>query len=186
MRSWNQTGQKFAGEPDIVTMFLAPHPTLLWCLVIVTYSLVAGQLFRDLSTSIPMLVSGSLVSGLALLTLSFKLAFTIEDAPELVVGFAKGLADLFVLEGGPDLVTRARAVFIGLGFTALWPVGILIVRPAWASKTHGMNEYSPLNFSIIKITVPNLLSFSVLQYNPQSNKILTAITPQQQTRSTTS
>ncbi|KAI1250083.1 hypothetical protein MGN70_008534 [Eutypa lata] len=139
MRSWNQTGQKFAGEPDIVTMFLAPHPTLLWCLVIVTYSLVAGQLFRDLSTSIPMLVSGSLVSGLALLTLSFKLAFTIEDAPELVVGFAKGLADLFVLEGGPDLVTRARAVFIGLGFTALWPVGILIVRPAWASKTHATN-----------------------------------------------
>ncbi|RYP93064.1 hypothetical protein DL770_000810 [Monosporascus sp. CRB-9-2] len=132
IRAWNQTGQKFAGEPDIVTMFLTPHPTLLWCLVILSYSLIAGQLFGALSTGIPMLISGSLVSGLLLLALSFKLAFTMEDAPELVVGFARRLVDVFVFEGGPDLVTRARAVFIGLGLTALWPVGLLIIRPAWA------------------------------------------------------
>ncbi|RYP56412.1 hypothetical protein DL771_011893 [Monosporascus sp. 5C6A] len=132
IRAWNQTGQKFAGEPDIVTMFLTPHPTLLWCLVVLSYSLIAGQLFGSLSTGIPMLISGSLVSGLLLLTLSFKLAFTMEDAPELVVGFARRLVDVFVLEGGPDLVTRARAVFIGLGLTALWSVGLLIIRPAWA------------------------------------------------------
>ncbi|RYP89339.1 hypothetical protein DL769_000094 [Monosporascus sp. CRB-8-3] len=132
LMAWNQTGQKFAGEPDVVTMFLAPHPTLLWCLVILSYSLIAGQLFGALSTGIPMLVSGSLVSGLLLLALSFKLAFTMEDAPELVVGFARRLVDVFVFEGGPDLVTRARAVFIGLGLTALWPVGLLVTRPAWA------------------------------------------------------
>ncbi|RWA07654.1 hypothetical protein EKO27_g7460 [Xylaria grammica] len=33
MRSWNQTGQKFAGGPDIVTAFLLPNPTLLWVLM---------------------------------------------------------------------------------------------------------------------------------------------------------
>ncbi|KAK7751347.1 major facilitator superfamily transporter protein [Diatrype stigma] len=144
IRAWNQTGQKFAGEPDIVTMFLAPRPALLWCLVIASYSLVAGQLFRQLSIAgIPILVAGSLVSGLVLLTLSFKLAFTIEDAPELVVGFARSTADIFVPDGGPDLVTRARAVFIGLGLTALWPVVMLTVRPAaWTSKTCGSLEIS--------------------------------------------
>ncbi|RYO73595.1 hypothetical protein DL766_000486 [Monosporascus sp. MC13-8B] len=131
VKAWNQTGQKFAGEPDIVTLFLTPHPTLLWCFVILSYSLIAGQLFGALSTGIPMLISGSLVSGLLLLALSFKLAFTLEDAPELVVGFARRLADVLVFEGGPDLVTRARAVFTGLGLTALWPVGLLITRPSW-------------------------------------------------------
>lgn len=137
MRAWNQTGQKFAGEPDIVTMFLATHPALLWCLVIASYSLVGGQLFFGLNAEIPMLVSGSLVSGLVLLALSFKLAFTGEDAPELVVGFAKSLADVFVPEGGPGLVTRARAVFIGLGFITVIPAGILIGRPAGTSRAQG-------------------------------------------------
>lgn len=136
MRAWNQTGQKFAGEPDIVTLFLATYPAVLWCLVIASYALVGGQLFFGLNAEIPALVSGSLVSGLVLLALSFKLAFTSEDAPELVVGFAKNLASIFVPEGGPGLVTRARAVFIGLGFTAVIPVGILIGRPAGMSRTH--------------------------------------------------
>ncbi len=134
IRSWNQTGQKFAGEPDLVTTFLTPHPTFLWSLVIASYSLVAAQLSRDLSATIHVLVSGSLAAGLMLLALTFKLAFTSEDAPELVVGFVKRLADIFVPVGGPDLVTRARAVFVGLGFTALWPIFLLVVRPAWVSR----------------------------------------------------
>lgn len=156
IRAWNQTGQKFAGEPDIVTMFLAPRPALLWCLVIASYSHVAGQLFRELSiTGIPMLVSGSLVSGLVLLTLSFKLAFTIEDAPELVIGFARSFADIIVPDGGPDLVTRARAVFIGLGLTALWPVVALTVRPAaWASRTRGKTFRS-----LIQVQLGTLLQY---------------------------
>ena len=140
-RSWNQTGQKFAGEPDIVTLYLAPRPALLWSLVTASYSLAGGQLFLGLPRAtggkIPAVVAGPVAAGLVVLALSFKLAFTDEDAPELVVGLARTLADVFVPEGGPGLVARARAVFLALGLAAAVPIGVLIARPTWASRTHG-------------------------------------------------
>jgi ethanolamine phosphate transferase 2 subunit G len=37
IRAWNQTGQKFAGEPDIVKSILQPNPDFLALLVILTY-----------------------------------------------------------------------------------------------------------------------------------------------------
>ena len=37
IRTWNQTGQKWAGDPDIVSEFLKPHPLLCASLVFVTY-----------------------------------------------------------------------------------------------------------------------------------------------------
>ncbi|KAI1504236.1 GPI ethanolamine phosphate transferase [Biscogniauxia marginata] len=130
VRSWNQTGQKFAGEPDIVTMFLVPNPPLLWGLVLASYAMVSWQLFDDLQ-SIPTTIAGSIVAGLVTSALSFKLAFTNEDAPELVVGFAKTVAHIF---DGPSLVTRARAVFLGIGLTSLYPAYLLATRPTRSSR----------------------------------------------------
>ncbi|TRX91324.1 hypothetical protein FHL15_007746 [Xylaria flabelliformis] len=109
-RSWNQTGQKFAGEPDIVTIFLMPNPTLLWALVWSTYFLVSRELLNDLD-GIPTVISGSVVAGVVTSAVSFKLTFTKEDAPELVVGLARILADFF---DGPSLATQARAVFMAV------------------------------------------------------------------------
>ncbi|KAI1766036.1 alkaline phosphatase-like protein [Hypoxylon sp. FL1150] len=117
-RGWNQTGQKFAGEPDIVTHFIASNPSLLWCLVFATYAMVSVELFNSLG-NIPTAISGSVVVGLVTSALSFKLAFANEDAPELVVGFARALSNMF---DGPSLMNRARAVFLGLGLTSLYPL----------------------------------------------------------------
>ncbi|KAI5919975.1 GPI ethanolamine phosphate transferase [Camillea tinctor] len=134
LRSWNQTGQKFAGEPDIVTMFLAMSPALLWGLVLASYGMVSWQLFDDLQ-GIPTTISGSIVAGLVTSALSFKLAFTNEDAPELVVGLAKTVVHMF---DGPSLVTRARAVFLGIGLTTLYPVYLLATRPNKLSRTQAI------------------------------------------------
>ncbi|KAL7626028.1 major facilitator superfamily transporter protein [Parahypoxylon ruwenzoriense] len=133
-RGWNQTGQKFAGEPDIVTSFVASNPPLLWFLVMTTYAMVSLELFNDLKNT-PTVISGSVVAGIVTSVVSFKLAFTNEDAPELVVGFAKTLVYIF---DGPSLVNRARAVFLGLGLTSIYPLYSLVTRGTAASKNEAM------------------------------------------------
>ncbi|RYC66046.1 hypothetical protein CHU98_g140 [Xylaria longipes] len=129
-RSWNQTGQKFAGEPDIVTTFLLPNPALLWALVWAAYFLVSRELLNDLD-GIPTVISGSIVAGVVTSAVSFKLTFTRQDAPELVVGLARILADFF---DGPSLVTQARAVFMGIGLTAIYPLYLLCFQPTKSSR----------------------------------------------------
>ncbi|KAI1754343.1 alkaline-phosphatase-like protein [Xylaria castorea] len=134
-RGWNQTGQKFAGEPDIVTTSMIPSPTLLWALVWCTYFLVSRELLNDLD-GIPTVISGSVVAGVVTSAVSFKLTFTKQDAPELVVGLARILADFF---DGPSLVTQARAVFMGIGLTAIYPLYLLCFQPTKSSRKQAVH-----------------------------------------------
>ncbi|KAI2601896.1 alkaline phosphatase-like protein [Hypoxylon sp. NC1633] len=134
IRGWNQTGQKFTGEADIVTSFVEPNPPLLWSLVFVTYAIVSLELFNSLE-GIPTAVSGSLIAGLVTSALSFKLAFTNEDAPELITGFSRTLVGVF---DGPSLVNRARAVFLGLGLTSIYPLYNLVVSRTGPSRGDAM------------------------------------------------
>ncbi|OAA34419.1 Alkaline-phosphatase-like, core domain protein [Metarhizium rileyi] len=106
-RSWNQTGQKFAGEPDIVNLFIHPNPPLLWGLVIASYIVASIQLMSSLH-DLPYVAITSVTSVLVSSAFTFKLAFTAEDAPELVTGFAKNINDTF---HGQSLLSRARVVF---------------------------------------------------------------------------
>ncbi|KXJ88778.1 hypothetical protein Micbo1qcDRAFT_166219 [Microdochium bolleyi] len=147
LRNWNQTGQKFAGEPDIVTIMLVPHPSLLWLLVLSAYALVAWQLYHELRDVAPV-ISGSLITGLVTSAVSFKLAFTREDAPELMTGFASTLSNAF---SGPTLVELARAVFMGLGLAAIYPVYILLRRPAGSSPQSAMRTLHML-YTIFAMT----------------------------------
>ncbi|KAK5654153.1 hypothetical protein OQA88_7584 [Cercophora sp. LCS_1] len=113
VRVWNQTGQKFAGEPDIVKLFLHTNPLLLWALVSAAYLWIHRELVYGFN-GIPAPFSYSAVTGLALAAVTFKVAFTHEDAPELVVGFVKTVAEL-QLTRTHSLVSLARAVFSALG-----------------------------------------------------------------------
>ncbi|UKZ53563.1 hypothetical protein TrVGV298_007356 [Trichoderma virens] len=107
IRSWNQTGQKFAGEPDTVKTFLIPNPEILWALITLVYVMVTFQTLQSVS-GLPYILATSLMPAVFLSTFTFKLAFTAEDAPELVVGFARDLLDIFQ---GPSLIFRARIIF---------------------------------------------------------------------------
>ncbi|KAJ6787731.1 hypothetical protein PWT90_03479 [Aphanocladium album] len=111
IRSWNQTGQKFAGEPDIVKLFVHQYPAALWISIIVMYGITWAQMLPNLE-GIPFIAATSITSVLISSAFTFKLAFTAADAPELVVGFAKTLNDKFE---GQSLLWRARVVFIVLG-----------------------------------------------------------------------
>ncbi len=126
VRRWNQTGQKFAGEPDIARTFLPLHEDLLWSLIATTYlwnlcSLVTYG-FQMLNSSFYsqciFMLASVILSGVAV---TFKLAFTNEDAPELLNRFAKILIDFTT---GPTLVARARYVFLGIGLFLIYTIQI--------------------------------------------------------------
>ncbi|KAK4034082.1 GPI ethanolamine phosphate transferase 2 [Parachaetomium inaequale] len=126
IRSWNQTGQKFAGEPDIVKMYLNTNPTLLWCLIGATYLWVHQNLIYGL-TGLPIWLSFTTATGLVLAAFTFKTAFTLEDAPELVTDFARYLLKLNFTQDA-SLITRARAVFIGLALLTAVTILFMLAR----------------------------------------------------------
>ncbi|KAK1722304.1 hypothetical protein CaCOL14_006250 [Colletotrichum acutatum] len=161
IRGWNQTGQKHAGEPDIAKTFVVTRPAVLWTLVSVTYLFLFIQLLRKLRG----LPRAAVTAASALLVLSaftFKLAFTNEDAPELVTG---PLATLNTLAQGVSLVARARVVFVGIGAAALYSSYLALSNP----KTEARHT-SPLLHHLITLllatqsrvtNIPLLLLFTL-------------------------
>lgn len=116
-RRWNQTGQKFAGEPDIGGTFLLEHRIFFWTILCITYLWNLQSLASSAFPRFPQLVSGAIATALATAAVTFKLAFTYEDSPELMVGVLKSMSDR---EMGISLVLRARIVFIAIGLTVIY------------------------------------------------------------------
>ncbi|KKA27122.1 hypothetical protein TD95_000367 [Thielaviopsis punctulata] len=110
LRGWNQTGQKFAGGPDIFSAFIKPAPPILWLLIFVTM-LINGCLlsFRMRGLRTPFDMASPLSSFIVLQVLFFKLTATNMDSPELapaaLVEFFKSLLDL------ASAAMQARMVF---------------------------------------------------------------------------
>ncbi|KAK6210236.1 GPI ethanolamine phosphate transferase [Colletotrichum tabaci] len=125
IRGWNQTGQKHAGEPDIVKTFIVANPSLLWALVSLAYLFLFAQILRKLR-GLPRILATATSATLILSAFTFKLAFTSEDAPELVTGLP---AFLNALTHGLSLVARARAVFIGLAAVAAYSTYLALSDP---------------------------------------------------------
>jgi ethanolaminephosphotransferase len=112
VRRWNQTGQKYAGAPDIGKTFLPQHNIVLWTLVGITFLEVARRLVLYGWPCLPRKATGIMALILTLAAVSFKLAFAIADAPELLVGFPRHFLDS--LEH-MTLISLARTVFAGIG-----------------------------------------------------------------------
>lgn len=102
----------------MVKSFLVTEPALLWVLVGATYLLVGAQIYRRLA-GMPSALSFAIALVLVVSASTFKLAFTHEDAPELVV---ESLGRVNTALQGLSLVTRARITFVGLGGTAVYAI----------------------------------------------------------------
>ncbi|KUI64485.1 GPI ethanolamine phosphate transferase 2 [Cytospora mali] len=162
IRGWNQTGQKFAGDPDIVKSFIVTEPVRLWALVSMTYLWIHRALlqgFDGLPTSLD--VTGS--TGLVLAGFTFKLAFTNEDAPELVAGFARTLVDI---THGASLVTRAQAVFVGIGLGAACVVYFIATKSRVSKRLSALDTLHHL-YTLLAMTqsraanIPLFLLFDI-------------------------
>ncbi|RKF56455.1 GPI ethanolamine phosphate transferase 2 [Golovinomyces cichoracearum] len=105
---WNQTGQKFAGQPDIVKNFLFKHLTTLWLLVIIAYMWSLQRICAKMHPRFPSVASIPITSVLLLAALSFKIKSTNEDSPELVT-FLRPIANMSF---GFSLVSRARFLYL--------------------------------------------------------------------------
>ncbi|KAE8450118.1 hypothetical protein EG329_006899 [Mollisiaceae sp. DMI_Dod_QoI] len=116
-RRWNQTGQKFAGEPDIARTFFTEHRLFLWSLVGLTYLWNLQCLAARAFSRFPQIAAGAIATTIVTAALTFKLAFTNEDSPELMAGIPKSMADS---EVGVSLVARARIAFIAIGLASIY------------------------------------------------------------------
>lgn len=121
LRRWNQTGQKFAGEPDVARNFLRFHQNTLWILIILTYADLGAHLFL----SLPHCWVWRLIAvTVTVAAFTFKLTFVASDSPEL-------LSNSFELEymrrvsDSMSLILQARLVFGG--------IALLVILSAYAS-----------------------------------------------------
>ena len=112
-RKWTQTGQKYAGGPDIITQLLNPHPWLLWLMVILTIAYFSFRLVRHASSWYSNKTLSILPAFVGLGVLAFKIAFTAADAPELLHSIPILVTVVDLVQKVP-LVNQARVVFIGL------------------------------------------------------------------------
>lgn len=132
-RRWNQTGQKFAGQPDIARSFLPLSPTLLWTLATTTF-LESSR--RIALTGFPMVsrsISTIAAISLCLSALVYKVAFTNADAPELLAGYDLAELPWFSTLISLDLVAQARAAFLGLAISLVY---VLFQR----SRAHNLRQ----------------------------------------------
>lgn len=107
---------------------MIPNPGLLWALVILAYGALSFRILARLD-GLPYVLATSLSSVLVSSAFSFKLDFTSEDAPELVVGYARRLNDVFQ---GQSLLWRARTVFMLTAAIAAYGIFRAVTRRAGA------------------------------------------------------
>lgn len=145
-RRWNQTGQKFAGDPDIARTFLSSHNLLLWDAVGATYMWNMRCLATSGFSRLPKSLRQIFVPGLIIAAVTFKLAFTNEDAPELIDGLARTIVEL---TAGIPLVVRARAVFFGLVLATAYTVHFE-TGPGASSSKYFRPPYKSINVEALQ------------------------------------
>ncbi|OCT50539.1 GPI ethanolamine phosphate transferase 2 [Cladophialophora carrionii] len=112
-RRWRQTGQKYAGEADIISEVVAPNGWMLWSLVMLTYAVLSRNLSRRTGVWMGSPQMGVLPALVSISAFLFKIAFTAADAPELLDSFPI-LNPLVRFVSAYPLVSLARVVFVGL------------------------------------------------------------------------
>lgn len=136
IRGWNQTGQKHASRPDIARGLFPAHTYLLWSLVLIAYIVVSTRILSWKRSRLPLPLYRYLTVVLCIMSLGFKMSFTLADAPELFQGFEN--FQISVLADS-DLVLQAKMVFIGLALSCL---DILLAIPI-TGKPDARNSQIP-------------------------------------------
>lgn len=155
-RRWNQTGQKFAGDPDIARTFFSQHRLTLWTLVGATYFWNFQSLSSKGFSRFPPIFSDAISMTLTFVAITFKLAFTNEDSPELLAGLAKTIKKI---TAEIPLVFQARLVFIGIAgclvYTILSSFALPSKRPNGKHFHIPWTSLSPsFSSSLIKLQLP--------------------------------
>lgn len=135
-RRWNQTGQKFAAEPDIAHSFIPQHLVILWAFVCLSYidtcrRIIKSSPFYRVTSFVLWSFMSAIITTMAF---TFKLAFTTADSPELVHNFSM-LESLGDFLNNYSLVLHARFVFLGTATIVL--IGIYALTSIAATDKQG-------------------------------------------------
>ncbi|KAG4419772.1 hypothetical protein IFR04_007082 [Cadophora malorum] len=165
-RRWNQTGQKWAGEPDIARTFFSEHRLILWTCVGLTYLWNLQSLAARAFNRFPQMAAAGISTALVTAAITFKLAFTHEDSPELMAGIAKYMADSEA-GAGASLVGRARLAFGAIALALVYTIGSGFANQKRPNPTmHTIHDLLTL-FLIMQsraTNIPLLLLFSIQFY----------------------
>ncbi|KIX96770.1 uncharacterized protein Z520_07490 [Fonsecaea multimorphosa CBS 102226] len=131
-RRWRQTGQKYAGEADILSQVITSNSWLLWTLVMLVYAVLSRNLSHRAGVWMGSPQMGILPALVSISAFLFKIAFTAADAPELLASFPI-LNPLVGFVSQYPLVSMARVVFLGLAH--LLGCAIYFEAP-WKSASH--------------------------------------------------
>ncbi|WPH00836.1 Hypothetical protein R9X50_00366600 [Acrodontium crateriforme] len=140
---WNQTGQKFSGEPDIVHTFFPNNTKVMWSLILTTYVYICFQLMRKTLANIVTLEMTAVVAVILVTpSIVFKLNFTQADAPELVQGLALQIREW---TEPYDLVTQAQLAFTLLGLITL---AVVLLSLILARSTAVADSKTPVRITL--------------------------------------
>ncbi|RMD42493.1 hypothetical protein DV735_g2589, partial [Chaetothyriales sp. CBS 134920] len=131
-RRWKQTGQKYAGDPDLTSEVWLKEPFLLWLLILATYTIFSRNLSQRAVKWLSSKQLGFLPIFISITALVFKIAFTAADAPELITGVAV-LERLAAFMRSYSLVGLARVSFLGLAQLLLCAI---YYEAPWTSRKH--------------------------------------------------
>lgn len=130
LRRWNQTGQKFAAEPDIGRNFFPSHQGALWILVGATYVDVCFHMTKHFS---PSKIWRFFCTAVVACCFAFKLIFAASESPELLNDSPIGT--FAALLGGNSLVLCARIAMGG--------IALLLITSKLLTKTGGRPHGKP-------------------------------------------
>ncbi|KAL6231464.1 hypothetical protein BDW75DRAFT_44334 [Aspergillus navahoensis] len=152
IRRWNQTGQKFAAEPDIARIYLSSHQSSLWLLVVVTYADVCLHLMNDFS---PYIIWRLLCLAVTATCFIFKLAFAAAESPELLNDTTVRTVATFL--NGIPLVLYARVAMGGIALLFMLifvKTGKLHIKPGKEAKPatdHISDEFAGLSHEVLTL-----------------------------------
>lgn len=132
LRRWNQTGQKFAAEPDIARDFFPRHQNILWALIILTYFDTCMHLCLN-SHSSNIWRSAAILTTIA--AFFFKLVFVASDSPELL--YESLLSPIQKSLEEMPLVLPARLVFCGIALLVVTSFCMMNATQKRSSLTGG-------------------------------------------------
>lgn len=132
LRRWNQTGQKFAAEPDIARNLFPRHQNILWALIILTYF---DTCIRLCLNSPPSNIWRSAAILTTIAAFFFKLVFVASDSPELLdesllSPIQKSLEEM-------PLILPARLVFCGIALLVVTSFCMMNATQKRSSLTGG-------------------------------------------------
>ncbi|TGZ82080.1 alkaline phosphatase-like protein [Ascodesmis nigricans] len=178
VRRWNQTGQKFAGAPDIANTFFPGHITILWGLIIATYTDILLKLLKRGFTRHPnrvLLCAFAFTVGIS--SLGFKISFAAQDAPDMVPFWLEKVVSTLQ---DMTLVTQARGAFVaifgGMAYTLFESVFIPSKGPYLGQPASTVFHHFVTLFLITQTrpaNIPLFLCFSLISSSLQSISSLT-------------